>query len=340
MGWARCSPTYIIYFNKNSVHEKQWQYGCYMYDLVIIGGGVSGLAAGIYSGRFLMKTALVAEVMGGTIISTDDIANYPGFKKISGLGLINQLQVHLRDYDVEMIYDRVTSLEKCQDGCFEISMTDGKLRTKSVILATGTEWRKLKAPGEEKFANRGVHYCALCDGPFYKNKVVGVVGGGDSAAKESLVLTQYAQKVYIINRGENIKPEPINLKRVMENDKIEIINNTNVLEIKGEERVDHVVFDRPYRGSKELKLNGLFIDIGHVPLSYLAKEIGVELNDQGEVITDRESKTNVDGFFAAGDVVDTRFKQAITGVAEGVTAAYSAYRYVTNKDIICFCDDQ
>lgn len=310
-----------------------------IYDTVIIGGGVSGLSAAIYAGRFQMKTAVVAEKQGGTIILTNDIANYPGFKQIDGFGLAKKIQEHAKDYDIEIMEKKVTKVEKCKDECFKVFIGDEHLNTKTIIFATGTDWRKLNVPGEKEFTGKGVHYCALCDGAIYKDKVIGVVGGSDSAAKEALLLAEYGAKVYIIYRKEKIRAEPINLQRVMENKRIEIISNTNVKEIKGDKFVKSVIFDKPYKGSNEFKLDALFIDIGHIPLSDLAKEIGVELNEKGEIKIDREAKTNLKGVFAAGDVADNRFKQAITGVAEGVTAAYSAYQYINENEIVCYCDD-
>ncbi len=311
-----------------------------MHDLVIIGGGVAGLGAALYAGRFQMKTVIVAEKSGGTIILTDDIANYPGFNKISGIDLADKLTNHVKDYDVKIVEKKVTKVKKCKEGCFKVFTGKEHLHTKTIIFATGTEWRKLNVPGEKEFTGKGVHYCALCDGAFYKEKIIGVVGGSDSAAKEALLLAGYGKKVYIIYRKEKIRAEPINYKRVMDNKKIEIMNNTNVTEIKGDKFVNGAVLDKPYKGNKEFKLDALFVEIGHIPLSSLAKDVGVKLNDKNEIIIDREAKTNLKGIFAAGDVVDTTFKQAITGVAEGVTAAYSVYHYVNENEIICSCDDE
>jgi len=176
---------------------------------------------------------------------------------------------------------------------------------------------------------RQVSYCATCDGPFYKDKNVCVIGGSDSAAKEALFLAQSVKKVYIIYRGEEIRAEPINKKRVYENDKIEIIYETQIVEIKGEGTVKSVVFDN----GKEFEIDGVFIEIGSIPNSDLAKGIGVETNEKGEIKINRTSETNVPGIFAAGDVADAPFKQAITGVSEGVIAAYSAFDYVKEMNI-------
>jgi len=301
------------------------------YDVAIIGGGVAGFGAAMYAGRFELKTVLFSETRGGTIILTDLVENYPGFEKLTGFDLADKIMKHAIKFGVEVKDERVESLGKEKDGKFVLKTRDKEFSAKAVILATGTKWRKLGVPGEEKYANKGVHYCALCDGAFYKGKVIGVVGGGDSAVKEALLLSTFGTKVYMMARGEKLKAEPVNMKRLEKNGKIEVLTKVNVKEVAGKEKVTHVVLDREVNGSKELKLDGLFVEIGHLPLSELAKGIDVELNKKGEIIVNREGKTNVPGVFAAGDVVDTKFKQAITGVSEGVTAAYSAYQYVESK---------
>jgi len=298
-----------------------------MYDVIIIGGGVSGFGAAMYAGRFELKTLLIGDIMGGVIITTNEVANYPGFKMLTGTELSDKLREHALEYNVEMITDKATKVEKTSHG-FKVHIEDKSFDTHTVIFATGTEWRKLGVPGEKEFSGRGVHYCALCDGAFYKDKVVALIGGSDSAAKDALVLTEYAKKVYIIYRGEQIHPEPVNLRRVLANKKIEIINNTNVTEIKGDKFVNKVILDKEHDGSKEFPVEAVFVAIGHIALSSLAKELGVALDKKGEVIIDRHGFTNMPGVYAAGDVVNTDFKQAITGVAEGVTAAYNAYNFI------------
>lgn len=312
----------------------------FLYDVTIIGGGVSGLAAAMYSGRLRMKTLLLGDSIGGTIALTDRVENYPGFKSISGGELAEKMREHAQEYEVELKEEKVTSVEK-HSGCFRVS-TDANetYETRALIFATGTRHRELGVPGEAEFKNSGVHYCALCDGAIYRGKVVAVVGGSDSAAKEALLLSNYARKVYIIYRGAKIRPEPVNAKRIEEDPKIEVITSTKIVEIKGGAKVNRVVLDREYSGSKELALDAVFVAIGGVPLSELAKSIGVTINQKGEIKIDREGKTNVAGVFAAGDVTDTNFKQAIIGSAEGVTAAYSAYKYVTNEKVFPCSSDE
>ena len=295
------------------------------YDTIIVGAGVTGYAAAMYAGRLGLKTLVIGETPGGTIIITDTVENYPGFIKLTGQELADNIKNHALDYKefVNLKEGRVTKLER-KDEKFIVHVKDEKYLAKTVIYATGSKWRELKVPGHDEYKNKGVHYCALCDGFFYRGKIGAVIGGADSAAKDALVLSEHAKKVYMIYRGSEIRPEPVNKKRVMEKENIELIHDTNIIEILGDpvKGVTKVKLDNPYKGKDELELDGVFIAIGHMPLSELAKEMGIKLNKKGEIMINRKSETNVPGFYAAGDIADTHFKQAITGVAEGVTAAH------------------
>jgi len=328
------------------------------YDLIIIGAGVAGLAGAMYAGRMNLKTLIIGDVpVGGVITLTDVVENYPGFKRLTGLELAEKIKEHALAYPIKFEEDKVIKIEKClgqtnakgaNSLCYTVFTESGNIyhsknHSKTLLFATGTMHRELGIPGEKEFANRGVHTCALCDGPLYKGKIVAVIGGSDSAAKEALLLTQWAKKVYMIYRGEKIRPEPINGKRIEEKvkeGKIEIINTTNLKEIKGDKTVKSVILDNPYNKKTEFPLDAVFIEIGSIPLSGLAKKLGVKTNVREEIIIDRDSNTNVTGVYAAGDVADTRFKQAITGVAEAVLAVYSAYTYVNENEIVCPCSDE
>ncbi|MEM4254878.1 MAG: FAD-dependent oxidoreductase [Candidatus Norongarragalinales archaeon] len=306
-----------------------------LYDLIIIGGGIVGLASAMYAGRLNLKTLVIAGTRYGTIALTDVVENYPGFKRLTGLELAQKMEEHALDYSkfVEIIDEKAEKVEAC--GNSWLVYADGKkYNSKTVLFATGTEIRKLGVPGEKEYWNRGVHSCALCDGPIYQDKTVAVVGGGDSAAKEALLLTQFAKRVVIFVRGEELKPEPINGERVKKNKKITVATKMRIVEVKGDgKKITKLVLDKPFEGKKEFATDALFLEIGHIPLSALAKEIGVKTNDRGEIVINRDSETNVAGVFAAGDVGDTRFKQAITGVGEGVLAVYSAYKYINETEI-------
>ena len=309
-----------------------------MYDLVIIGTGVTGYAAAMYAARLELSIAVIGYVDGGTITLTDDVANYPGFKQLTGTDLAKEIRSHAEVYPSYIEIGTVKDLIKDEQDFFYIITDKKTFLAKSVLIATGMKERELEVPGHDELRNKGVSYCALCDAPLFKGKEVSVVGGSDAAAKEALLLAKYCSKVYLIYRKEKIRPEPVNARRIEKEPKIDVITKTNVTEILGSERVTGVKLDNPYNGSDTLSMDGIFIAIGGIPYSELAVKNGVKVNEKGEIIIDRSSRTNVPGIFAAGDVVDTEFKQAITGVAEGVHAAYQAYRYVNETEFVITCD--
>jgi thioredoxin reductase (NADPH) len=299
-----------------------------IFDLIVLGGGPTALGCAIYAARFAMDVLVVGKTFGGLIATTHLVENYPAITSISGQGLMDMFKDHMNSLNIKYISDEIRSIEKLDD-YFVLHSFFQKFKASSICIATGSERRKLGIPGEVEFAGRGVSYCATCDGPFYKDKVVCVIGGSDSAAKEALFLAQNSKKVYIIYRGEEIRAEPINKKRVLENEKIKIIYKTNIVEIKGNDTVRTIIFEN----GEEFEVDGVFIEIGSIPNSTLAKRIGVETNEKGEIKINRRSETNIPGIFAAGDVADAPFKQAITGVSEGVIAAYSAFDYVKEMNI-------
>ncbi len=308
------------------------------FDLIIIGAGGAGLAAAMYGARLNMKTLCLGTShgtempLGGVITTTSVVENYPGFIRLTGTELADKIKEHAQSYDLVTMKEEKAESVKQKGKFFEVKTSESTYIGKTILFATGTKWRKLECTGSKEFENKGVAYCALCDSPLFKNKIVAVIGGSDSAAKDAMVLAEHAKKVFIIYRGDKIRPEPINYKRIMSNKKIEIINNTNVTEIKGKQFVEKVILDKPYKGIKELELQGVFVAIGHIIISDLAKSIGVKTNEKGEIILDHKtSETNLPGVFAAGDVTDKPFKQLITGVADGCTAAFSAYEYISRN---------
>jgi len=308
------------------------------YDLIIIGAGGSGLAAAMYAARLGLKNLVLGYThgselpIGGVITTTNVVENYPGYSKIGGMLLAKKLEEHAREYDLVTIKNEKAISCKKQTNNFLVETNKKTYESKTIIFCTGTKWKKLEVPGSKEYEHRGINYCALCDAPLYKEKIVAVVGGSDSAAIDALLLCEHAKKVYIIYRGNEIHPEPINLQRIKENKKIEIINNTNLKEIKGNGILDSVILDKPYKNSKVLKIDGLFIAIGHEILSGLAIDLGVKVNSHKEIIIDhKDCSTNVEGVYACGDVTDKPFKQLITGVADGCTSAYSAYEFINKK---------
>ena len=299
-----------------------------MYDVIIIGAGPAGYTAAMYAARFELKTLIIANVDGGTLTQTHLIENWPGVKSATGYDLSMSIADHAKSMGTETVSAIATKV--CKDGdLYKIETDDKKeFNSKTVVICTGTEHRKLGLESEKKLTNKGVSYCATCDGAFFKDEVVCIIGGSDSAIKESLLLSEYAKKVYVIYRGENIRPEPINRKRMQNKDNIELITKANVVEILGEKEVDGVVLDT----GQKIDLKAVFIAIGGTPQSSLVKDLSVNLNEKNEIIINKYAQTNVGGLFAAGDVTDSHFKQAIVSASEGSNAANSAFEYIKSKN--------
>ncbi len=299
------------------------------YDLVIVGGGCAGYPAAIYAARFNLKTLVIAKEKGGLITTTHLVENYPGFISLTGQELADNLENHVKANNVPILNDIVSSIVRNDDDTFTVStdLEELEINCKAVVLATGTKHKHLGAPGEKEFTHKGVSYCATCDGPFYKNKIVGIVGGGDSSAKEAMVLAQNSKKVYMFVRS-HLKAEPINIDRVRKIENIEIIEGVNVKEIKGD---DSGVTSVDLDNGDNVELTGLFIAIGQLPQSELGKSLGVECTKNGDIIIDKLSCTNQSGVFAAGDVTDLPWKQGIVGASEGSIAGYSAFEYINKK---------
>jgi thioredoxin reductase (NADPH) len=296
-----------------------------IYDFLIVGGGCAGASAAMYAARLNMKCLVLAEMSGGLITTTHLVENWPGEISISGPDLAANLINHAKAFGVEMKSERVGEIKK-EGQFFTVKTKRNEYQAKSVLIATGTKHRKMDVLGEERLANKGVSYCALCDGAFFKEQDIVICGSGDSAAKEALLLADYGRKVYLISKYEKLKGEAPNVQGVMNHPKIELVAPAKVAEIIGENSVEAVILE----DGKRIDCKGVFVAIGHIPLSDLALELGVSLNEKKEIIINRRSETNVEGVYAAGDVCDTQFKQAIIGSAEGVTAAYFASEYVKN----------
>ena len=308
------------------------------YDLIVIGAGCAGASGAMYASRMNLKTLMIAELPGGLITTTHIVENWPGIKSISGPDLAAALVDHATSFGVPLANEKVLEVTRAdgslasdkpnaagkQSG-FVVKTASHTYKTKTVLFATGTKYKKMEVKGEDEFANKGVSYCALCDGAFFKGKTVCIVGSGDSAAKEALLLSEFCPKVYIFVRGDKLKAEPVNFDRVIaKKDKIEVRYKTQITEITGGKSVEKVKLST----GEEIAMQGVFVAIGHLALSEIAAHLGVALNAKGEIMINRNAETNLPGVFAAGDVADTVFKQAITGAAEAVTAAYFAFDYI------------
>ncbi len=298
-----------------------------IYDLMIIGSGAAGLGASIYAGRYRLNVLTFGKEFGGETAKAGKIENYPGFESVDGFELMELMQKQSQNLGVKTIDDEVTSIKRTEH-CFEVTAGSKNYQTNAIIFATGTERRKLGLPRETEFTGRGVHYCVTCDGPLFTGKTIAMVGGGDASIKGVNLAAAYAKKIYLIVRGKQVTAEPINLEQMQKlGDKLEVIFETEVQGLDGEKFLEKVVLSKPYEGSIELKIDGLFVEIGAKPNVELAKSLGVELDESGYIKVDNIMRTNIDGVFAAGDTVNHfgRFKQDITAAAMGAVAATSAY---------------
>jgi thioredoxin reductase (NADPH) len=302
-----------------------------MYDVLIIGSGPAGLAASIYASRYKLTNLVIGKVLGGMMTSAHKIENYPGFASISGVQLAQKMGEHVKTLGAEILADGVTKIEKTETG-FRITTESGKdFEGKALIAATGTERRKLNVPGEKEYLGRGVSYCTACDIPFFKDKIVALIGGSDAAASGAIHATAFVKKAYIIYRREKLRAEPVWVEEVLKNPKIEVIYKTNITEILGNDtKVTGVKLDSPHQETEKLGLDGVFIEIGGVPGTQLLKPLGVELDEGGFVKVKPDMSTNVTGVFAAGDIANIagEFQQIVTAASEGAMAAFSAFKYL------------
>lgn len=299
-----------------------------MNDLIIIGTGPAGYSAAIYAKRYGLGAILIGKKSGGYAADAHLIENYPGFKSIEGVKLMQKFEEHVKSLGIEPVIDEVNDISSGK-GVFKLkSVTGNAYEAKNVILASGTKHRELNVPGEKQFIGKGVAYCFTCDMPFFKDKTIAVIGGANAAAMAANLGTQYCKKVYVIVRNSKLLAEPAWAERIIDNSKIKILFNTNVVKIKGNEKVESVELDKPYNNSKILKLDGVFVEIGVVPIVDLAKEIGVNIDEKGFIIVDEVQRTNLKGFYAAGDITNKfgGFKQVITAAGQGVVAVMDIYK--------------
>ena len=294
-----------------------------IYDLIVIGGGPGGVTAAIYAARYKLNVLLISKEIGGQILESYHIENWPGTSLISGIELADKFKEHLHYLKVPIKDVGVDGLKKISRGFIVGTSEEEKLETKSLILALGTERRKLIVPGEKEFSGKGVTYCAVCDAPFFKDKTVCVVGGGDSAASSAVLAAEHARKVYILVREDKMIADPSWIDQINQRKNIKIMYNSSIKEIKGSVMVESVILE----DNTEIKTDGIFIEIGSTPATSLAKEIDVEIDDKGYIVVDQRQETNVEKVYAAGDITtaSNKFRQIATAVGEGAIAANSSY---------------
>lgn len=305
-------------------------------NVIIIGSGPAGYTAAVYAARAQLNPLVFegAVTAGGALMNTTEVENYPGFAEgIMGPQLMEEMRKQAERFGAELITDDVTSVSL--DGDVK-TVTDGSGRTfsaKSVILAMGSGYRELGLENEKRLSGHGVSWCATCDGFFFREQEIAVVGGGDTAAEEATFLTRFAKKVYLIHRRDELRASKVMAQRVLSNDKIEPVWNSTVVDVLGENKVSGIVIEDTLTGARrELPVTGLFIAIGHDPRSELVRGV-VDVDDEGYVkVAAPSTRTNIDGVFACGDLVDHTYRQAITAAGTGCSAALDAERFLAAKE--------
>jgi len=300
-----------------------------IYDVVIIGAGPAGMTAAVYTSRANLSTLMIERgIPGGQMANTEEVENYPGFDSILGPDLSNKMFEHAKKFGAEYAYGDIKEVIDGKE--YKIIKAGSKeYKARAVIIAAGAEYKKLGVPGEQELGGRGVSYCAVCDGAFFKNRELVVVGGGDSAVEEGNYLTRYASKVTIVHRRDELRAQKILQDRAFANEKIDFIWNHQVKQINGENgKVSSVTLVSTVDGSeKEFKTDGVFIYIGMVPLSKPFLNLGIT-NEAGYIVTNEKMETSVPGIFAAGDIRDKQLRQIVTATGDGSIAAQSAQHYV------------
>ena len=307
-----------------------------MRQVIIVGSGPAGFTAAIYAARANLAPLVIASSVevGGELMNTTDVENFPGFPEgIQGPELMEKMQAQAERFGAEIVYDYVESLE-LEGPVKRVTLGNGTVHEASaLIFATGSAYRKLGIASEDRLSGHGVSWCATCDGFFFRDRTIAVVGGGDSAMEEATFLTRFASKVYVIHRKDTLRASKIMQDRAFQNDKIEFIWNSEVIDIQGDGAVTGVVLRDTVDGStRELPLEGLFVAIGNDPRTHLVHDV-LDLTPEGTIaVQGRSSKTSIPGVFAAGDVIDPSYRQAVTAAASGTVAARDAEHYLAALD--------
>lgn len=304
-----------------------------VFDLIIVGSGPAGLAASIYASRYKLDHLIFGRGDGGQMQEIHSMENWPGDVQTSGHDLAARFIAHVESFGVKISKEPVAKIKKLESGEVEVETPRGKYRSKALILAMGAEYRKMNIPGEKELTGKGVSYCATCDAMFFRDKIVAVIGGGNSAAVVALELLDFASKIYLVHKYDKLKADPLWQDRIAESPKIEVIKETEVIEIAGKDKVEKIVLDKAYQDKNHLDVDGVFIEIGSEPGIMLAKDMGVEVDEQNFIKVKGDMSTNVPGIYAAGDITtgSNKLRQVLTGAAEGAIAAASVYKALKLK---------
>lgn len=305
-----------------------------VYDLIIIGAGPAGMTAGVYAARKKLKTLIISKDIGGQAAWSSDIENYLGFSMITGPELVKKFEDHLEDFkeDVELrvVVSGVKKISKMV-GKFKVELGDGSSETsRALIIAGGKVPRKLGVSGEDQYLNRGVTYCAWCDGPLFKNKDVAIIGGGNSALDAALNVSKLVNQIYILNITPELTADAVMIEKVNSSPHIRIMNSTEVVAIEGDKVVRSIRIKTDDGLQKDLPVSGVFIEVGSLPATDYLKKV-VKLNNNGEIIIDEFNSTSTPGIFAAGDITNVVEKQIITAAGEGAKAAIQASNYLARQ---------
>jgi thioredoxin reductase (NADPH) len=303
-----------------------------VFDVIIIGAGAAGLTAGIYTSRAKLSTLILNEgAVGGQLVLTEEIANYPGVESVKGYELANTMKNQAKNFGCKIKSNIKISKYKFEGDVKEIELTDGRsFKGKSIILTPGGRPRSLNLEGEDEYKGKGISYCATCDGDFFTGKEVVVVGGGNSALEEAVALTKYATKVTIVHQFDHFQAFEHAIQEAKKNPKIEFIMESELRGFYGNGQLEKVVIEHLPTGKKtELKTDGTFIFVGYQPNTESLVDL-VQLNNRNEIVVDGEMKTSINGVFAAGDCINKRYRQVTTAVAEGTIAALSVSEYLRN----------
>lgn len=303
------------------------------YDIVIVGGGPGGLTAGLYGARANRRTVLIEKYLpGGQIANTEEVEDYPGFERISGADLAMKMTEHAKQFGLEVVSDEVTEVYIEGNDRLVATASGDLYRARAVILSTGGSPNKLNVPGEEEFSGKGVSYCAICDGAFFKDEIIAVVGGGDAAVEEAIFLTKFGRKVYVIHRRDKLRAQKIIQERAFKNPKIEFIWDSVVESINGDEKVHSLTLRNVKTEEKStLEAGAAFVFIGFVPNSNLTRE-PVEKDANGYILTDTHMETSIKGIYACGDVRSQLVRQITNAVGDGTTAAVAAEKYIEEME--------
>lgn len=299
-----------------------------MLDLIIIGAGPAGITASVYAARKGMDFLVISRDIGGQTAWSGDIENYTGYQFITGPDLVAKFEEHMKKYNIPLKENEEVLAVRKKDKGIYIKTSKAEYEAKTVIIASGKRSRELGVPGEKEFKNKGLAYCATCDAPLFKGKTVAVIGGGNSGLDAALQLMNIAEHVYIIDNAPALAGDSIMQEKIKKSDKVNILNNTRVVAINGDKLVESIKIEQNGK-QKELAVQGIFIEIGLIPNSEFAEDIGK--NEKGEIKVDSYNRTDVQAVFAAGDVTDVPEKQIIVAAGEGSKAALSVFRYLARQ---------